>query len=95
MTALSRIAFLEGLTLIALVCVAMPMKYWAGMPQAVSIIGPLHGVAFLVFLVFIMKSLSDGLITVFGACRLFLGAFIPFGGFVNERWLRRSSQPQV
>ena len=46
MTALSRIAFLEGLTLIALVCVAMPLKYWAGMPQAVSIIGPIHGVAF-------------------------------------------------
>ena len=95
MTALSRIAFLEGLTLIALVCVAMPLKYWAGMPQAVSIIGPIHGVAFLVFLVFIMKSLSDGLITVFGAFRLFLGALIPFGGFVNERWLRHSSQLQV
>ena len=89
MTGLKRAAIFEALTLLALFCVAMPLKYWADFPSAVSIAGPIHGLAFMVFLWFVIRSWAEGLINWFGALRLFIGAFIPFGGFVNERWLRR------
>lgn len=92
MTGLKRAAIFEALTLLALFCVATPLKYWAGMPSAVSIMGPLHGLAFMVFLWFVIRSRAEGLINWPGALRLFIGAFIPFGGFVNERWLRRQSE---
>lgn len=92
MTGLLRAAICEALTLLALFGAAMPLKYWAGVPQAVSVIGPLHGLAFIVFLWFVARSWGEGLINAPGALRLFLGAFIPFGGLVNERWLRRRSE---
>ena len=41
----------EGSTLVILVCVAMPLKYMAGMPMAVRVTGMIHGVLFLLFLV--------------------------------------------
>ncbi|WP_439103824.1 DUF3817 domain-containing protein [Celeribacter marinus] len=84
---LQRAAMLEGLTLIILVCVAVPLKYWAGLPGLVSIIGPIHGAAFTGFVVMIVYGLGTQLIGVWGGLRLFIGALIPFGGFVNERWL--------
>lgn len=92
MVGLMRAAVFEALTLLALFCVAMPLKYWAGTPQAVSIIGPVHGLAFMVFLWFVIRSWAEGLINGFGALRLFIGAFIPLGGFINERWLRRQCE---
>ena len=84
-------AFAEAVTLILLVCVAVPLKYMLGMPAVVSAIGPVHGVAFLGFLVVIMYALGEGLISRWGALRLFLGSLIPFGGFLNERWLARQA----
>lgn len=92
MTGLKRAAIFEALTLLALFCLAMPLKYWAEVPSAVSIMGPIHGLAFMIFLWFVIRSWAEGLINGLGALRLFIGAFIPFGGFVNERWLRRQSE---
>lgn len=89
MPGLMRAAIFEALTLLALFCVAMPLKYLTGLPMAVSVMGPVHGVAFMVFAWFVVRSWAGGLIGGWGALRLFVGAFIPFGGFVNERWLRR------
>ncbi len=92
MIGLMRAAIFEALTLLALFCIAMPLKYWADIPQAVSVMGPIHGLAFMVFLWFVIRSWAEGLINWFGALRLFIGAFIPFGGFVNERWLHHQSE---
>lgn len=89
---LQRAAIAEGLTLIALVCIAVPIKYWAGMPGLVSIIGPVHGAAFIGFVIMIGYALSTKMIGVWGGLRLFIGALIPFGGFVNERWLHSLSE---
>lgn len=89
MTGLMRAAIFEALTLLALFGLAMPLKYWANVPQAVSLMGPIHGLAFMLFMWFVTRSWAEGLINGFGALRLFIGAFIPFGGFINERWLRR------
>ena len=86
MTGLVRAAIAKALTSLALFGVAMPLKYWAGVPQAVSMVGPFHGVAF------VARSWGGGLVNWLGALRLFIGALIPFGGLVNERWLRRQCE---
>ena len=91
MTGLTRAALTEALTLMLLFFVAIPLKYWANIPAAVTLIGPVHGAAFLVFLWFVVRSWAEGMINVTGALRLFIGAMIPLGGFVNERWLRRQT----
>lgn len=93
MTGLMRAAQLEALTLLAHFCVAMPLKYLADVPQAVFLVGPVHGLAFILFVWFVIRAWSEGLVGPSGALRLVAGAFIPFGGFVCERWLR--SQKKV
>ena len=61
MKALRITAFAEAVTLILLVCVAVPLKYILGMPAFVAALGPVHGVAFIVFLVVTMYALGEGL----------------------------------
>jgi integral membrane protein len=71
----------EGTTLILLVCLAVPLKRMAGMPEFVTLMGPLHGAAFLVYLAMVMRAASVGLLTAMETVRLVLVAFIPFGVF--------------
>jgi integral membrane protein len=44
------IALLEGSTLLLLLFVALPLKYKLGIPMAVSVMGPIHGIAFMFYL---------------------------------------------
>jgi integral membrane protein len=87
MRSLRWFALAEAITLLTLIFIAVPLKYAGGIPEAVSIMGPVHGVTFLVFLWLVVRSWSEGLINSKGALRLFVGAMIPFGGILNERWL--------
>jgi len=80
---------LEGATLIALVLIASPLKHFGDMPIATKIMGPVHGLAFLFLLFVLVEALEARRIGARVALRLFIGAMIPFGGVVNERWLAR------
>ncbi|MEM8636770.1 MAG: DUF3817 domain-containing protein [Pseudomonadota bacterium] len=91
MAGLRRAALAEAVTLLVLFSVAMPIKYIGGQAWVVSAVGPVHGLTFLVFFWFIIRSWAEGIINGVGALRLFIGALIPMGGFINERWLRRQS----
>jgi integral membrane protein len=42
---------LEGLSFIILLAIAMPLKYLAGKPEMVSIVGMAHGVLFVLYIV--------------------------------------------
>jgi integral membrane protein len=46
---LRLLAFLEGISLLALVFVAVPFKYYFDNPSLVKYIGPIHGAIFLLF----------------------------------------------
>jgi integral membrane protein len=81
---------LEGASLIALMGIAMPLKYAADLPSATSWTGWIHGFLFLVFLVALVSARrTEG----WPASRLvwgFLASLVPFGTFVLERRIRRS-----
>ena len=80
---------IEGVSTLVLFFVAMPLKYLAGMPLAVTIAGSIHGVLFI------------GLVSMFliGADRVpiprglvvvgLLAAVVPFGPFVIDGRLAR------
>ena len=44
---LRRLSLCEGVSTLLLFGVAMPLKYFANLPQAVSIVGMLHGILFI------------------------------------------------
>lgn len=84
-----RIAsILEATTLAVLVFVAVPLKHAFGMPQVVSIMGPVHGLAFLFYLWMLIQSHFQIGWTGREWLRMVLCAFIPLAGFVNERLLK-------
>ena len=85
------VALIEGTTLLLLLFVAVPLKYKMGMPAFVSVIGPVHGVAFLLYVLALIAALGVGLIS---SVKLVVGtvaAFIPFGSFVFERFMLKDS----
>lgn len=96
-SALSRfrtIGLLEGTSFLLLLFVAMPLKYLAGQPMAVKLVGWAHGALFVAYLVALAEV---ALRHRWGAVRTLLGlvaSFLPFGPFVFDAYLRRS-EPQV
>ena len=81
-------SMIEASTLILLVFVAVPLKHLAAMPAAVSIVGPVHGLMFLAYTWTVLETVAGGTWRARDALRLFLVAFIPFGGFLNLGFLR-------
>ena len=86
---LRAIALVEGVSYLLLLCVAMPLKYFAGFPEAVKTVGWAHGVLFVLYLLAVAEvtvARRWRLMKVFGA---FVAALIPFGTFVLDARLRQ------
>ncbi|QQA44682.1 DUF3817 domain-containing protein [Pelagovum pacificum] len=79
----------EAVTLVLLFFVAMPLKYWADIPGPTSVVGMMHGIAFLAFVAVLVLSLLARVVGVRWGALLFVGAFVPVLGFLNDHWLRR------
>lgn len=79
----------EGTTLVVLVCVAVPLKHAFGVPQATAIVGPIHGLAFVIYMGLAIDVLGDRTWSRAEAARLIGAAFVPFGAFFNVAWLKR------
>lgn len=81
-------AYLEGISLLLLLGIAMPMKYVWGMPLAVKYTGWIHGVLFMLYVAILVPLSSErgwpGKRTALG----FLAAVLPFGTFIFDRSLR-------
>lgn len=82
-------AIVEGCSTLLLFGVAMPMKYLGGIPQAVTVVGTLHGFLFLgLVAMFAVAWKKVPLSTPLVAAGI-VGAVVPFGPFVVDRWLGR------
>jgi len=82
-------SILEATTLAVLVFVAVPLKHVFGMPQLVSAMGPVHGLAFLFYIWMLIQSHFQIGWTGREWLRMVACAFIPLAGFINERLLKQ------
>ena len=92
MTALRQlrlVAFLEGASFLVLLFVAMPLKYLAGLPLAVRIVGSLHGALFVLFLVALYRAARSRDWAGRRTVTAFAASILPFGTFVFDASLRR------
>ena len=84
------VALLEGISLLLLFGLAMPLKYWAGVPQAVRVVGWLHGV----FFIWYVAEVGDLALRKVWGRRMttiaLLASSIPLATFWLDRHLRRS-----
>lgn len=77
----------EGVSYLLLLGVAMPLKYFAGLPLAVKIVGWLHGVLFVVFLIALVLAMLRARLSFAHALSAFIASLLPFGPFVIDRRL--------
>jgi integral membrane protein len=84
------VSLLEGTTLLVLVGIAVPLRHLGGVRVATTIMGPIHGMAFLLYIWMLIQTVASGCIPKRDVVRMIVAAFIPFGAFVNEWALRRA-----
>ncbi len=85
------LAIIEGVSLLVLLFIAMPLKYYFAAPQAVSVVGMTHGLLFLAFVGFCLwvsqqKKWSEGFFML-----VIISSVIPFATFAMDRKLKTMS----
>lgn len=86
---LRLVGIAEGTSLLVLLFIAMPLKYWAGKPQAVQVVGWLHGFLFVLFMLAVLIVYFQHSWPFKRVVIAFIAAFLPFGTFVFDHWLKK------
>jgi integral membrane protein len=84
---LRRRAWVEGVSLLLLVGVAVPLKHLAHLPAATRVMGLVHGLAFLMYGISIFEAWGAGALGARRAALALGAAVIPGGSFVFARTL--------
>lgn len=87
--ALRHLAVIEGISTLVLFGIAMPLKYFAGMPMAVRIVGSLHGALFVALVLMLLVAIRKVPISLGLAAAGMVAAVIPGGPFLLDRRLAR------
>lgn len=87
-TQLRLIAFIEGISYIALLFIAMPMKYMYGIAEATKIVGMTHGVLFIIFIYLLLKAHMQYKWSFVWTVIAFISSIIPFGTFFIDKKLK-------
>lgn len=85
------LGMVEGVSFILLMGVAMPLKYWANMPLAVTYVGWAHGALFIAFLLVLFIAWAGGALSLGRSALAFVASVIPFGPFLIDRHLAKST----
>ena len=78
------IAFLEGVSFLVLLGIAMPLKYFAGLPLAVKIVGMAHGILFILFIFSLVDVKLSHRWSLSKSAMAFASSLLPFGTFVLD-----------
>ena len=82
------IALAEGISFLTLLCIAMPMKYFMGMPEVVRVVGSIHGGLFLLYVGLLAAIHFRQRWSFMFSLYAFVASIIPFGTFVLDKQLR-------
>jgi integral membrane protein len=85
---LLKVGFAEGVSFLILLFIAMPLKYFMNMPLPVKIVGMLHGVLFVSFVIILLKATWEYKWKLKTAAIGLLLSFLPFGTFYLDRILK-------
>jgi integral membrane protein len=89
------IGVLEGISSLLLFFVAMPLKYVAGIPEAVKYTGWAHGLLFVVFLGAAALMTMERKWKFTSLLILFVAAILPGGPLFLDKWVLRREGENV
>jgi integral membrane protein len=87
-----KTALAEGISFLVLLFIAMPLKYFASLPMAVTIVGALHGILFVAFIVlaYLVKDKYNK--NLGWMAKAFIASILPFGTFVADKEWKKEEQ---
>jgi integral membrane protein len=83
---------IEGVSYLVLLGIAMPLKYLAGMPMAVKVVGWIHGGLFVLFCLALAHVWLSAGWSIWRAAGVFIASLIPFGTFAIDGRLKREDE---
>ncbi|MFN8288629.1 MAG: DUF3817 domain-containing protein [Chitinophagaceae bacterium] len=88
-----KAAIAEGISFIVLLFIAMPLKYLAHLPLAVTLCGGLHGILFIAFIILAREVKTDYKKDLNWLLRALLASVLPFGTFYmdNRYWKKEEA----
>ncbi|MFT5834962.1 MAG: integral membrane protein [Cognaticolwellia sp.] len=81
------IAFAEGISLLMILFISMPLKYLFDMPQANMIIGMLHGLLFMLYVLAVIQAKISFDWSWKNTLLALIASVIPFGTFWADKKL--------
>lgn len=89
------IAFVEGVSYLILIGIAMPLKYFADMPIAVRYVGMAHGVLFLLFLIGLVLGVIKLKWSAWYTAWAFFLSLVPFGTFLLDWQMKKKEAAMI
>lgn len=86
---LRKAGIAEGISFLVLMCIAMPLKYFFQQPLAVSVVGWIHGVLFVVFIFLAWEYKTDREKNLKWFAVAFAAALLPAGTFFFDKKLKQ------
>lgn len=86
-----QIAVLEGISYLLLLFIAMPLKYFAGIPEAVKYTGWAHGVLFVVYAILLVQCWQNYQWKFSKAALVFIASLLPFAPFYVDKKLKEEN----
>ncbi len=80
---------IEGLSFIILLGIAMPLKYMAGKPEMVSVVGMAHGILFVLYIILSVMAKFEYNWSWKRVLALWVASVVPFGTFYADYKLLR------
>jgi integral membrane protein len=88
-------AYVVGVGLLVLVGVGVPLQYLANEPAVVSVVGPIHGFLYIVYLLSVADLARRFRLGLGSVIALVAAGFVPFLAFVVERRVTRRIEEQA
>ncbi|HEV7349981.1 DUF3817 domain-containing protein [Telluribacter sp.] len=83
------VGFLEGVSYLVLLGIAMPLKYMAGMPEAVRVTGMAHGILFVMYVLLVAQVAYELGWSWKKITLALVASLLPFGTFYADiKWFR-------
>ena len=85
-------AYAVGVGLLVLVLVGMPLKYAAGQPEVVDVVGPVHGFLYIIYLIAGADLTRRARWPISSLAPVILAGLVPFLMFIVERRVTRRAE---
>lgn len=82
------VSLAEGISYLVLLGIAMPLKYGANLPEAVRIVGAIHGGLFVVFCFALLRATLAARWPLSRAGLVFIASLIPFAPLWLDRRMK-------